>query len=98
MSTGGKEFVGPFRLFHMIRVGATYEIWAVQPVGKKEPLAMKWLPPGEKHTRQASNDLKHEYNVGKGLVHDSIIKTCDRQAAGQTAPAQGLLLVEVDFS
>ena len=77
MSTGGKEFVGPYRLFHMIRVGATYEIWAVQPVGKKKSLAMKWLPPGEKHTRQASNDLKHEYNVGKSLVHESIIKTYD---------------------
>ena len=77
MSTGGKEFVGPFRLFHMIRVGATYEIWAVQPIGKKESFAMKWLPPGEKHTRQASNDLKHEYNVGKAMDHESVIKTYD---------------------
>ena len=75
MSTGHKEFVGPFRLYHLIRVGTTYEIWAVQPLDDNTPLGMKWLPPGEKHTRQASNDLKHEFNVGKALDHKAIIKT-----------------------
>jgi serine/threonine-protein kinase len=64
-------------MFHMIRVGATYEIWAVQPLGENVTYGMKWLPPGEKHTRQAANELKHEYNVGKSLVHKSIIKTYD---------------------
>ena len=77
MSTGRKEFVGPFRMFHLIRVGATYEIWAVQPLGESVSYAMKWLPPGEKHTRQAANELKHEHTVGKSLVHDSIITTHD---------------------
>jgi serine/threonine-protein kinase len=77
MSTGRKEFVGPYRMFHLIRVGATYEIWAVQPLGESASFAMKWLPPGEKHTRQAVNDLKHEYTVGKSLQHESVIKTYD---------------------
>jgi serine/threonine-protein kinase len=56
-------------------VGATFEIWAVRPLGETIAYAMKWLPPGEKHTRQAAADLKHEYNVGKTLDHKSIIKT-----------------------
>jgi len=77
MSSGRKEFVGPYRLFHLIRVGAVYEIWAVQPVCENVSYAMKWLPPGEKHTRQAVNELKHEYNVGKSLDHKSIITTHD---------------------
>ena len=77
MSSGRKEFVGPYRLFHLIRVGAVYEIWAVQPVGENVSYAMKWLPPGEKHTKQAVNDLKHEYNVGKALDHKSVITTYD---------------------
>lgn len=77
MSTGGKEFVGPYRLFHLIRAGAMYEIWAVRPIGKNEAYAMKWLPPGPKHTRQAAAELKHEYMVGKSLEHRSIIKTLD---------------------
>lgn len=77
MSIGNREFVGPYRLYHMIRVGATYEIWAVQPLDENVYYGMKWLPPGEKHTRQAASDLKHEYNVGKTLEHKSIIKTYD---------------------
>lgn len=77
MSTGRKEFVGPYRLFHMIRVGAVYEIWAVQPIGENTSYAMKWLPPGEKYSRQAVNELKHEYNVGKSMDHPSVIKTYD---------------------
>lgn len=77
MSTGHKEFVGPYRLFHLIRVGTTFEIWAVRPLGETESYAMKWLPPGSKHTRRAAADLKHEYSVGKSLEHASIIKTCD---------------------
>ncbi len=77
MSSGRKEFVGPYRMFHLIRVGATYEIWAVQPLGESASYAMKWLPAGEKYSRQAANDLKHEYNVGKALEHKSIITTYD---------------------
>lgn len=64
-------------MFHLIRVGATYEIWAVQPLDESASYAMKWLPPGEKYSRQAANDLKHEYNVGKSLDHKSIITTYD---------------------
>ncbi len=75
MSSGSKEFVGPFRLFHLIRAGETYEIWSVQPVHDNTPYAMKWLPPGEKYTRQAVAALKHEYKVGKSLDHPAIIKT-----------------------
>ncbi len=54
-----------------------FEIWAVKPIGKNEPFAMKWLPPGAKHTRQSSAELKHEYLVGKSLDHKSVIKTLD---------------------
>jgi serine/threonine protein kinase len=77
MSSGGKEFVGPYRLFYLIRAGAMYEIWAVRPVGSNEAFAMKWLPAGNKHSRTAANELKHEYTVGKSLEHRSIIKTLD---------------------
>ena len=75
MAAGGKEFVGPFRLFHLVRAGATYEIWAVRPIGENVSYAMKWLPPGKDHTRLAAAELKHEYNVGKSLDHESIIDT-----------------------
>ena len=75
--SAGREFVGPYRMFHLIRAGTLCEIWAVQPVAKNVAYAMKWLPPGAQHTRSASAELKHEYSVGKTLDHPSIIKTVD---------------------
>jgi serine/threonine-protein kinase len=72
----GREFVGPYRLFHLIRAGALFEIWAVRPVAENTVYAMKWLPPGA-HSRAAAAELKHEYSVGKTLDHPSVIKTYD---------------------
>ncbi len=77
MAPGKKEFVGPYRMYHLIRTGATFEIWAVRPIGENVAYAMKWLPPGKKHTRQASGELKHEHTVGKSLEHRSIITTLE---------------------
>lgn len=64
-------------MFHLIRAGAIYEIWAVRPVSENTAYAMKWLPPGPKYDRPNIADLKHEYQVGVTLEHPSVIKTFD---------------------
>lgn len=75
--SAGREFVGPYRLYHLIRAGALFEIWAVRPVAENTAYAMKWLPPGERHSRQSAGELKHEFAVGQTLDHPSIIETID---------------------
>ncbi|RIK79402.1 MAG: serine/threonine protein kinase [Planctomycetota bacterium] len=75
--SAGREFVGPYRMFHLIRAGALFEIWAVRPVAETTAYAMKWLPPGSRYNRSTANQLKHEFEVGKTLEHPSIIKTYD---------------------
>lgn len=77
MSSADREVVGGYRMFHLIRAGAMFEIWAVRPMAENTAYAMKWLPPGDKHTRSNAAILKHEYEVGKTLTHPSIIKTYD---------------------
>lgn len=62
-------------MYHLIRAGAIYEIWAVRPMAENTVFAMKWLPPGERYTRQNINDLRHEYNVGVALDHKAVIHT-----------------------
>jgi serine/threonine protein kinase len=72
-----QQIVGNYRMFHLIRAGAIYEIWAVRPVSENTPYAMKWLPPGAKYSRATVGELKHEYNVGSALDHPNCIKTLD---------------------
>jgi serine/threonine protein kinase len=72
-----QQIVGNYRMFHLIRAGAMYEIWAVRPVNENTPYAMKWLPPGPKYDRSAVAELKHEFNVGSMLEHPAVIKTLD---------------------
>ncbi|HMP05748.1 MAG TPA: serine/threonine-protein kinase [Lacipirellulaceae bacterium] len=64
-------------MFHLIRAGAIFEIWAVRPVAETTPYAMKWLPPGSRYDRANIANLKHEYEIGKTLDHPSVIKTYD---------------------
>jgi eukaryotic-like serine/threonine-protein kinase len=72
-----QQIVGNYRMFHLIRAGAIYEIWAVRPVSENTPYAMKWLPPGQKYDRSNVAELKHEYQVGIQLDHPACIKTLD---------------------
>ena len=69
------QFVGKYRLFHLIRGGAIFEIWAVRPPAENTVYAMKWLPKGSKYTREHINGLKHEFVVGSSLDHRACIKT-----------------------
>jgi len=69
------QFVGKYRLFHLIRGGAIYEIWAVRPPADNTLFAMKWLPKGSKYTREHINGLRHEYQVGSSLDHRACIRT-----------------------
>jgi eukaryotic-like serine/threonine-protein kinase len=69
------QFVGKYRLFHLVRGGALYEIWAVRPPADNTTYAMKWLPKGSKYTREHINGLRHEFTVGSTLDHRACIKT-----------------------
>ena len=70
-----QQFVGKYRLFHLIRGGRFYEIWAVRPPAENTVYAMKWLPKGANYVREHINGLKHEFQVGVTLNHPTIIKT-----------------------
>jgi len=69
------QFVGKYRLFHLVRGGAIYEIWAVRPPADNTTFAIKWLPKGSQYTREHINGLRHEFQVGSTLDHRACIKT-----------------------
>ncbi|TWT41563.1 serine/threonine protein kinase [Botrimarina hoheduenensis] len=74
------EIVGDYRMYHLIRAGAVYEIWAVRRTSgsDNDVYAIKWLPKdSNRYSRLAVTELKHEYTVGKALDHKAVIKTYD---------------------
>src|SRR5688572_15339192 len=77
--------VGPYRMFHLIRAGATYEIWTVRPMADNQPLAMKWLPAGPRYTRLTVAGLRHEHLVGQSLDHPNVIRTYEFGTAKEGA-------------
>lgn len=77
--------VGEYRLFYLIRAGATFEIWAVRHRSETAPYAVKLLKKGSRYSRQTVAELKHEFNVGKALEHPDIIKTMDYGVAKEGA-------------
>ncbi len=83
--SSGSEIVGNYRMFHLIRAGAVYEIWAVRPVSGTDLYAIKWLPPGKKYSSQALKELKYEYIVGKTLDHPCVIKTYEFETTNNGA-------------
>lgn len=60
-------------MFHLVRAGSSYEIWAVRPMAENTAYAMKWLPRGENYTRLNVAGLRHEFSVGKTLDHPEVI-------------------------
>jgi serine/threonine protein kinase len=64
-------------MYHLIRAGAIYEIWAVRPMSETTAYAMKWLPPGPKYDRHTLGDLRHEFQVGASLAHRAVIRTIE---------------------
>jgi eukaryotic-like serine/threonine-protein kinase len=70
-----QQFVGKYRLFHLIRASKIYEIWAVRPPTDNTVYAMKWLPKGAHYVREHISGLRHEYQVGSSLEHPGVIAT-----------------------
>jgi serine/threonine protein kinase len=68
------DYVGPFRLLNLIRSGKTCEVWEVMNDLKGERLAIKLLSGDAAKNREEVAFLKHEGQVGRGLLHPNVIK------------------------
>ena len=72
---GGRNFLGPYRLVRLIRVGATCQVWeAINEHGSSERVALKALVEEHLNNKAEIANLKHEFEVAKTLKHSNIIK------------------------
>lgn len=76
-----RDFLGPYRLARLIRIGSTAEVWeAVDDTDmQKKRYALKILRPNYVDDKAELAALKHEFNVGKALNSPRIIRVIDHQ-------------------
>ncbi|SMP51146.1 hypothetical protein SAMN06265222_103229 [Neorhodopirellula lusitana] len=74
-----RDFLGPYRLSRLIRIGSTAEVWeAVDDTDmQKKKYALKVLRSNCANDKSEVAALKHEFNVGKALSSPRIIKVVD---------------------
>ena len=72
-----RDFLGPYRLTRLIRLGSTCQVWEAIESNTGERFALKVLRPDHRSNKEEMNFLKNEYAIGKSLVHPSIIKMYD---------------------
>ena len=82
--TKTRDFLGPYRLTRLIRVGSTAEVWEAVEENTKERYALKVLKPSLASNKGEIALLKHEYNVAKDLSSPRIIKILEyREDSGR---------------
>jgi serine/threonine protein kinase len=72
--TKSRDFLGPYRLTRLIRLGSTAEVWEAVKDGTTERFALKVLRESLSKNKAEVSLLKHEYHVAKDLNSPRIVK------------------------
>jgi eukaryotic-like serine/threonine-protein kinase len=71
--TKARDFLGPYRLARLIRLGSTCQVWeAIKDDGNR--YALKVLRPEQRGNKDEIGFLKHEAEIATTLHHKNIIK------------------------
>jgi serine/threonine protein kinase len=80
--TKSRDFLGPYRLTRLIRLGSTAEVWEAIEEVSKDRFALKVLKQSLSKNRAEVGLLKHEYTVAKDLSSPRIVKVFDYREEG----------------
>ncbi len=80
--TKSRDFLGPYRLIRLIRLGSTAEVWEAIEEVSQERFALKVLKQSLTKDRAEIALLKHEFNVAKELNSPRIVKIFDYREEG----------------
>lgn len=82
--TKSRDFLGPYRLARLIRVGSTAEVWEAVEDHSQKRFALKVLKPNIQEDKAEIALLKHEYAVAKDLNSPRVVKVIEyREEAGR---------------
>lgn len=69
-----RDFLGPYRLARLIRVGSTCSVWEAIKQGETKRYALKVLRSDQIGNKQEEGSLKHEFAVAQAFNHPKVIK------------------------
>lgn len=69
-----RDFLGPYRLARLIRIGSTAEVWEAIEEHEQKRVALKILKHSYQQDKAELAALKHEFNVAKDLISPRIVR------------------------
>jgi serine/threonine protein kinase len=78
-----RDFLGPYRLVRLIRVGHTSEVWEAAKTDDTTRYVLKILRKDLRKNKEEIAALKNEYECGKSLKHKNIIRIYDFNVEGE---------------
>jgi serine/threonine protein kinase len=77
-----RDFLGPYRLARLIRMGSTCQVWEAIETSTNDRYALKVLRPDFRENRMEVSFLKNEFEIAKTFNHPNVIKMYDLVLAG----------------
>jgi len=81
--TRPRDFLGSYRLVRLINVGHTCQIWEAAKTDDQNRYVLKVLKPDQRKNKEEIASLKNEYECGKSLKHENIIRIYEFNTQGE---------------
>jgi serine/threonine protein kinase len=78
-----RDFLGPYRLVRLIRVGHTTQVWEAGKSDESTRYVLKVLRPDLRKDKNELASMKNEFECGKTLKHPNIIRILDYNVEGE---------------
>lgn len=85
MALAGQQYIGPYRLLHIVKTGQTSQVWAAINDNTKFRCALKIILEEFRKDREHVAYMKNEFLVGKALDHERVIHLFE-QGVSQKIP------------
>jgi serine/threonine protein kinase len=79
-----RDFLGPYRLARLIRLGSTCQVWEAVDEASGKRYAIKVLRPEQRGNKTEIGFLKHEYEIASSLNHKNVIKVIEYNSSTDT--------------
>jgi len=81
--TRPRDFLGPYRLVRLIRVGHTTQVWEAAKTDDPTRYVLKVLRPDLRQDKEEIAQLKQEFEVGSKLKHKGLIRIYEFNVEGE---------------